>query len=48
KRLTASSFNLSSELSAINPERLLAQLLFCTGTAGMQRFWISLFDGEVE
>ncbi len=27
---------------------LLAQLLFCTGTAGMQRFWISLFDGEVE
>ena len=27
---------------------LLGQLLFCTGTAGMQRFWISLFDGEVE
>ncbi len=27
---------------------LLEQLLFCTGTAGMQRFWISLFDGEVE
>jgi hypothetical protein len=27
---------------------LLAQLLFCTGTAGMQRFWVSLFDGEVE
>lgn len=26
---------------------LLAQLLFCTGTAGMQRFWSSLFDGEV-
>jgi len=26
----------------------LGQLLFCTGTAGMQRFWISLFDGEVE
>lgn len=26
---------------------LLGQLLFCTGTAGMQRFWISLFDGEV-
>lgn len=26
---------------------LLAKLLFCTGTAGMQRFWISLFDGEV-
>jgi hypothetical protein len=27
---------------------LLSQLLFCTGTAGMQRFWVSLFDGEVE
>jgi len=26
---------------------LLTQLLFCTGTSGMQRFWISLFDGEV-
>lgn len=25
----------------------LSKLLFCTGTAGMQRFWISLFDGEV-
>lgn len=27
---------------------LLEQLLFCTGTSGLQRFWISLFDGEVE
>lgn len=27
---------------------LLEKLLFCTGTTGMQRFWISLFDGEVE
>jgi hypothetical protein len=27
---------------------LLGQLLFCTGTSGMQRFWISLFDGEVD
>lgn len=26
---------------------LLNQLLFCTGTAGMQRFWVSLFDGEI-
>lgn len=26
---------------------MLAQLLFCTGTYGMQRFWISLFDGEL-
>jgi Protein of unknown function (DUF3038) len=27
---------------------LLSQLLFCTGTAGTQRLWNSLFDGEVE
>ncbi|MGF1603958.1 MAG: DUF3038 domain-containing protein [Thermosynechococcaceae cyanobacterium] len=26
---------------------LLGQVLFCTGTAGMHRFWSSLFDGEV-
>lgn len=26
---------------------LLTQLLFCTGTYGIQRFWVSLFDGEV-
>ncbi len=26
---------------------LLTQLLFCTGTYGTQRFWASLFDGEV-
>lgn len=27
---------------------LLSQLLFCTGTAGTQRLWSSLFDGDVE
>ncbi|MGB3237781.1 MAG: DUF3038 domain-containing protein [Geitlerinemataceae cyanobacterium] len=27
--------------------KLLAQLLFCTGTSGAQRLWVSLFDGEV-
>lgn len=26
---------------------LLTELLFCTGTYGIQRFWFSLFDGEV-
>ncbi|HIK55800.1 MAG TPA: DUF3038 domain-containing protein [Synechococcales cyanobacterium M55_K2018_004] len=26
---------------------LLSQLLFCTGVAGTQRLWFSLFDGEV-
>lgn len=27
---------------------LLNQLIFCTGTSGMERLWISLFDGEVD
>lgn len=27
---------------------LLPQLLFCTGTAGLERLWFSLFDGEIE
>ncbi|WP_373479418.1 DUF3038 domain-containing protein [Geminocystis sp.] len=27
---------------------LLEELLFCTGTRGKERFWISLFDGEVK
>jgi hypothetical protein len=27
---------------------LLTKLLFCTGTLGTQRLWISLFDGEVK
>jgi hypothetical protein len=27
--------------------KLLNQLLFCTGTHGVKRLWISLFDGEV-
>jgi len=26
---------------------LLGKLLFCTGTAGLQRFWTSLFNGEI-
>lgn len=26
---------------------LLQQALFCTGSAGMQRLWTSLFDGEI-
>jgi hypothetical protein len=26
---------------------LLEELLFCTGSRGQERFWISLFDGEV-
>ncbi|HEY9799028.1 MAG TPA: DUF3038 domain-containing protein [Leptolyngbyaceae cyanobacterium] len=47
RRFGALALNSDEKLDelAIN---LLGQLLFCTGTAGMQRFWISLFDGEVE
>jgi hypothetical protein len=26
---------------------LLQKLIFCTGTVGTQRLWVSLFDGEV-
>jgi Protein of unknown function (DUF3038) len=26
---------------------LLSQVLFCTGTAGVERLWASLFDGEI-
>lgn len=39
-------YNSPDKLNALAIE-LLGQLLFCTGTSGMQRFWISLFDGEV-
>ncbi|MEO1375773.1 MAG: DUF3038 domain-containing protein [Cyanobacteria bacterium J06635_10] len=47
RRAGLMGFNSDEKLNelAVN---LLGQLLFCTGTAGMQRFWISLFDGEVE
>lgn len=47
RRSGLSTLNSDEKLDelAIN---LLGQLLFCTGTSGMQRFWISLFDGEVE
>lgn len=27
---------------------LLEELLLCTGTRGKQRFWVSLFDGEIK
>lgn len=40
------AYNSNQKLDELALE-LLEQLLFCTGTAGMQRLWISLFDGEV-
>ena len=47
RRYGALALNSDEKLDALAID-LLGQLLFCTGTAGMQRFWISLFDGEVE
>lgn len=47
RRSGVAAYNSSEKLDEL-ALKLLAQLLFCTGTAGMQRFWMSLFDGEVE
>jgi hypothetical protein len=41
------AYNSDEKLNELALE-LLGKLLFCTGTAGMQRLWISLFDGEVQ
>lgn len=47
RRAKVAAYNASQdELNELALE-LLTQLLFCTGTAGVQRLWISLFDGEV-
>jgi hypothetical protein len=46
RRVGPALFNSDAQLNDI-AIKLLSQLLFCTGTAGMQRLWISLFDGEV-
>ncbi|MBD2774547.1 DUF3038 domain-containing protein [Iningainema tapete] len=47
RRTGVMAFNSDDKLDELAIS-LLGKLLFCTGTAGMQRFWISLFDGEVE
>ncbi len=46
RRTGVMAYNSDEKLNELALE-LLGKLLFCTGTAGMQRFWISLFDGEV-
>jgi hypothetical protein len=46
KRSALSIYSTNEQLNAL-ALRLLRQLLFCTGTAGAQRIWASLFDGEV-
>ncbi len=47
RRAGVMAYNTDEKLNqlAIN---LLEKLLFCTGTAGVQRLWFSLFDGEVK
>jgi hypothetical protein len=47
RRAKVSVYNTDDEKLNELALSLLAQLLFCTGTSGMQRFWMSLFDGEV-
>jgi hypothetical protein len=46
KRSGLAPYNDDQKLNQLAIE-LLGQLLFCTGTAGSQRLWVSLFDGEV-
>ena len=46
RRTAVMAYNSDEKLNELALE-LLGKLLFCTGTAGMQRLWISLFDGEV-
>ncbi|MBD2464627.1 DUF3038 domain-containing protein [Oscillatoria sp. FACHB-1407] len=46
KRAAIMAYNTNEKLDQL-ALTLLGQLLFCTGTSGPQRLWISLFDGEV-
>ncbi|MGQ4646817.1 DUF3038 domain-containing protein [Lyngbya aestuarii] len=46
RRAKVAAYNSDEKLNELALS-LLSQLLFCTGTSGMQRFWTSLFDGEV-
>jgi Protein of unknown function (DUF3038) len=46
-RRTVAIYDSDQQLDALALTQL-SRLLFCTGTSGMQRLWISLFDGEVE
>jgi hypothetical protein len=47
RRAGVMAYSSEEKLNQLGLE-LLGKLLFCTGTTGMQRFWISLFDGEVQ
>jgi len=46
KRAAVMAYNTDDKLNSLALS-LLGQLLFCTGIVGVQRLWISLFDGEV-
>jgi Protein of unknown function (DUF3038) len=46
KRSGVVAYSADEKLNELAIE-LLGKLLFCTGTSGMQRLWVSLFDGEV-
>lgn len=46
RRSKVAAYNSDEKLNELALS-LLSELLFCTGTSGMQRFWTSLFDGEV-
>lgn len=46
RRTGVMAYNSDEKLNQLALE-LLGKLLFFTGTAGMQRLWISLFDGEM-
>ncbi|MGD1900705.1 MAG: DUF3038 domain-containing protein [Geitlerinemataceae cyanobacterium] len=46
RRAAIALYDTNDKLDALAIE-LLGKLLFCTGTAGLQRFWASLFNGEI-
>jgi Protein of unknown function (DUF3038) len=46
RRAGVAAYSSDEKLNELAIE-LLGKLLFCTGTSGMQRLWVSLFDGEV-
>lgn len=45
-RVAIAAYKPQNELNAL-ALNLLSQSLFCTGTAGVERLWASLFDGEI-
>ncbi len=46
RRARVAAYNSDAEVDTLALD-LLQQLLFCTGTSGLPRLWISMFDGEV-